>query len=297
MLTAASWNLNGAIGDRARRLGQLLARVVDEPPQVVLLQELAPEGVQEFCKAARLDWCVSVPQHFADLLAVRGRDAPGGRRPPRSVAMAGCGDGLRGPVVFPDVPFPEKVLAGWLSFGEYRTTVVSYHAPAGVTHHEKKPAQAVQIARWLTQVRGPVLLGGDFNTPKVDHPDHDQIRTHWHTGDRKLAGALGDDLLVGPNEIHSLRDVLRVWLDDHPEEANSIRHERPKGPLAVSHRTGSGRFPWRYRTRFWTTTDFQVSDVRYFYDEAVAAGTDHALVTARLALRTTEVPSLPTTNA
>jgi hypothetical protein len=57
-LRVASWNLNGATGKRAAGLGALLARS-GVTPRVVMLQEAADSGVETFCEAAGLDWCVS----------------------------------------------------------------------------------------------------------------------------------------------------------------------------------------------------------------------------------------------
>jgi len=278
---AASFNLNGAMGERASRLGLLLRS--QGPVRVALLQEAVPAGLDRFAEAAGLDWWFSVENLFPDLLTVSGRDGSGSSRRPRGVAIAGTESPLRGPIPFPDVPLPEKVLAGWLDLWGRRVTVVSYHAPAGVTHKEKKPAQALHIAWWLAGSEGPTILAGDFNTPAIDPPDHAAIRTHWHSGDRHLAGAHGDDLLVGPNEVHPLRDALRLWLEAHPQALASVRTERPKGPLAISYCTGRGRYPYRYDA-IWVSPEFSVRRIEYLYEEALAAGSDHALVVVDLAL-------------
>lgn len=140
-----------------------------------------------------------------------------------------------------DVPLPERLLIGRLSVGGELITVASYHAPPGVSWHEKKPQQAVTFARWLATQTGPVMFGADANTPETDHPDLARNRTHWHTGDRHLKGAPGDDQLVGPTTIHQLRDALRCWFQDHPEQLELVRKEFPSGPLRVSHYTGCRR--------------------------------------------------------
>ena len=248
-------------------------------PRVVMLQEVNESGVEVFCEAAGLEWCTCVKTTFPELMSVRDRAGDC-----RGVAIAGSGPPLRAPIPFADVPLPEKVLAGWIDIGDEATTVVSYHAPAGVTHKLKKPAQAVQVAQWLASIDGAVLLAGDFNTPKVDHPNASKVRTHWHTGDRKLRGATGDDVLVGPNEIHSLRDTLRTYLEATPRVFDEIRAERPTGPLHISHHTNPGRNPRRYDA-IWASPHFGVDNVTYIYEEALAAGTDHALVVADLKLR------------
>lgn len=277
----ASWNLNQRTGEAAARLGSLLA--AHGGADLVLLQEASAGGLPYFCEAAGLDWSAHVRDEFFDLLRVRGRaggPAPNGNTFPnaRAVAIAGRGERLRGAVPFAEVPLPEKVMAGWVDVGGVRTTVVSYHAPAGVSHHWKKPAQAVRLAEWLAQVDGPVIMAGDFNTPAVDPPDFDRVHTHWHTGEPHLDGAPGDDLLVGPQPVHGLRDALRTYLGEHPEKLEAVRAERPEGPLAVSYCTG-GRDDQRYRyDAVWLSDHFRVDTVEYLYEDSVAAGTDHGLV-------------------
>lgn len=155
-------------------------------------------------------------------------------------------------------------------------------------HKRTKPAQAVRLAHWLSDLAGPVIFAGDFNTPKIDHPDHDQLHTHWRSGRKILDGAPGDDLLVGPNEIHDLRDALRVWSDAHPETLARVRAARSDGPLAVSNMPGPkvSRLQYRYDA-IWISPHFDVHGVSYHYDEAVETGTDHALVIADLTMPTT----------
>lgn len=62
--------------------------------------------------------------------------------------------------------------------GDTEMTVVSYHAPPGVTWGIDKPQQAIALARRLALCRGPVLVGADANTPEVDAPDFAATRTH-----------------------------------------------------------------------------------------------------------------------
>ena len=274
----ATWNLQGRTSGAAARLGSLLAD--HGGADLVLLQEASQAGLPGFCEAAGLDWAVHVRDEFYDLLAVRGR-ASG----PRSVAIAGTGEQLRGPTAFPGVPLPEKVQAGWLDIGQQRTTAVTYHAPTGVTHKEKKAEQAVKIATWLNQIEGPAILAGDFNTPAVDPPGISSLETGYHTGNSELHGAPGEDTLVGATPLHELRDALRTYLDAHPDEMEEIRLDRPNGPLAISHRTGTDhQHPVRYDA-IWHSPEFSVQAIDYYFDESVAAGTDHALVIAEFALK------------
>ena len=114
----------------------------------MLLQEASPKGIKKFSDAAGLDWVLHVRDIAPEMLGARGRSGKkGGRGRPRSVAVAGQGDPARCPVVFPDVPLPEKVMAASVDLDGVTTTVVTYHAPTGVQHKLKKPDQAVRLAR------------------------------------------------------------------------------------------------------------------------------------------------------
>ncbi len=114
--------------------------------------------------------------------------------------------------------------------------------------------------------------------------DQRDIRTHWHSGDKKLDGLPGDDLLVGPKPIHGLQDAFRLYLGDHPDELDEIRADHPSGPLATSYCTNSsGDNKYRYDA-IWVSAHFAVESVEYVYDQAIDAGTDHALVQADLVL-------------
>jgi endonuclease/exonuclease/phosphatase family metal-dependent hydrolase len=293
-IRVASWNLEARTGDAASNLGTLLADCGGA--DLVLLQEASSGGMAKFCEAAELDWWVHIRDEFPDLLRVSGRaggtSSSGEKYPaPRCVAMAGRGSPPTGIAPFPDLPLPEKALAAWVDLGGIETTIVCYHAPTGVQHRLKKPAQAVRMAEWLAAIDGPAILGGDFNTPELDPPSTDRIRTHWHTGDSCLEGQPGDDLLVGADPIHGLRDVLRVYLDENPDELHSVEAARPDGPLALSYRTGQADEQRMRYDAIWTSGDFRVESVDYFYDAAIEAGTGHALVLATLAARQSDPPS------
>ena len=173
-------------------------------------------------------------------------------------------------------------MAGWGDLAGHRVTALNYHAPAGVTHGVKKPQQAVRIAEWLDSLDGPVVMAGDFNTPAIDRAD--EVKTHYFTGHPELEGEPGDDVLVGKIPIHGLSDALRLHLAANPNEMDRVLADRPSGPLEVSYRTGDDDGD-RYRyDSIWLSPHFTVNSIDYFYEEAIEAGTDHALVLANVTL-------------
>jgi endonuclease/exonuclease/phosphatase family metal-dependent hydrolase len=180
---------------------------------------------------------------------------------------------LRNPSLIPDLPFPEKCM---IVDAELDTTVIkvcSFHTPPGVAVKKLKPQSLVILAEWLTTRNRPVILGIDANAPKVDHPDI--TKNVWYWDD--------ESKLLGEQRIHDLRDAFRDYLMSKPDLFETIKQSRPKGPLDVSHITGKGRRGTRRRYDFiFVTPDIRVKSVEYLFDEACAAGSDHALVKAEL---------------
>ena len=179
---------------------------------------------------------------------------------------------LIGSSLLESTPLPERTLIVEVESPAGPLKVCSFHAPPGVSWHEKKPQSFLALAHWLTQHQSEVIVGMDANAPKRDHPDHQQNEWWWEE----------EECLLGDQPLHSLKDALRVWLAAHPLEAEQIRQANPYGPLAVSYDRGRGTsIPCRYDF-IYSTTDFAVSQVRYLYDEALKVGSDHALVVADL---------------
>ena len=145
-----------------------------------------------------------------------------------------------------------------------------------------KPRFTMQVAKWLEDQQGPVIIGMDANSPEVDHPDFARTECHFDwLGPRNFERSL-----LGPDARHRLVDVYRTWLEQDPKRMKQVIKERPEGPLAISHRSGSKKAgkPRRYDHILATRGDFQVVEAAYEYDGAIAMKSDHALVTATLSV-------------
>lgn len=278
-MRVVSWNLANRVGDAARRQGEFLAGL-DPRPDVVMLQEVNRRSIDVVRERAELDWvCLA-----ADIRVAEASDTPVRQR---GVAVAGIGDAPVEVDVLDEVPLPERTIHAVVDLEHVPVRVASYHAPPGVSWFEKKPRQAVAFARWIASVSGPVILGADANTPLVDHPDFELTRTHWHTGHKDLNGDPGDDLLWAATKVHDLEDALRKWLRLNPDAEAALTAESPKGPLAVSHRTGKRKTSPGTARRFdsvWVTDHFTVASVAYPYELSLAAGSDHSAVIVDLSL-------------
>jgi len=268
-----SWNIAFRGPEAAKRQGDLLRRL---SPDLILLQELNPCSSAVLADAAGAKWMVRA----IDLRTPKPDDSPVRRR---GVAIAGRGLPPCRSWLLDEILFIESQVK------ETAFIAASYHAPPGVNWGIVKPRQAVAFASWLSVQSTPLLLGADANTPLFDAPDFANTRTHWHTGDRRLHGEPGDDILFGPGKVHHLDDALRRWLDLHPDELDRLRARKPSGPLAVTHRTGRRKNSPGTARRFdsvWISRQWIVRHVEHLYEEGIAAGSDHAPVMVDLDLTT-----------
>lgn len=279
-MRVVSWNLANRVEDGARREGEFLG-ALDPRPSFVMLQEVNRRSIELVCERAGLDW-------FRLAVDIREPEASDTRVRQTGVAVAGSGDPPASAVIIEGVPLPERTLSVVANLDGSDVNVSSYHAPPGVSWFEKKPQQAVAFARWLTELGGLVVLGADANTPEVDHPDFESVRTHWHSGDKHLKGAPGDDLLWASSKVHGLDDAFRLWLRQNPDALAEILEARPLGPLAITHRTGKRKLSPGTPRRFdsvWVSNDFSVVGVDHPYERSIQAGSDHSAVVVDLQLR------------
>jgi endonuclease/exonuclease/phosphatase family metal-dependent hydrolase len=177
-----------------------------------------------------------------------------------------------------DVPSPERALHALARSGGVAVTVASMALPPASSRAwgpAGKVAQADGIAAWLVGLSGPVLVGIDANTPKVDHPD--LARSCWWND--------GEERLLGVERIHRLRDAYREVVDGDDVLRAAIVAARPDGPLAVSFRRGrgAGATDCRYDSIL-ASPEFTIDDAGYEYEASVAAGSDHGLVWTELEL-------------
>lgn len=271
-MRVATWNVNYRGPAVSHSLGQLAReRGVD----LLLLQEANPNSLDQLVTAAGLDWVITAFTEGATYPSATGRR--------RVTAIAGRGQAPTESGVLAELTLPERMVFAHLTTDAGPLSVASYHAPPGVSWGITKVHHAHALLKWIDETDGSVIVGADANTPAIDHPDPELVRTHWPTGARKLAGIQGDDITFGGRPQHRLRDALRLWLDHHPDESERLAWANPSGPLALSHRTGRRRdsdgAPRRYDA-LWLSPDLVPSSVTYEYEASVEAGSDHALVMA-----------------
>ena len=265
-----TWNVNGAAGERARRLIALLADEVSEGPAVAALQEVKPATFAALEAADVFEWTVS----SLDI-----------RRPgkfDRGNRDLGCVIAGRGPVrlvegdVLWRLPLPERSAIATVEWNGIVLDAISYHSLTGSGFKAGKGVAYRALLETLNVRARPMLLGLDANTPKVDQPDEARSEFWWPAH---------EPLVLGPpsEREHDLADAYRLWLAEKPDEFDAIVAERPDGPLAITHLRGGKDIPCRY-DQIWVSPEWRVESVQHLTGESFEAGSDHAMVSAKLDL-------------
>lgn len=163
--------------------------------------------------------------------------------------------------------------------GSFHATPGTSRAGKGWRHvSEWKPFFHGAVALTLAELESPFIFGIDANEPKSETLD--QIRFHWRDG---RAGSLKFAALLGLDPKHQARDLLREQLVQSNADPEAADY------LALTYTTrGGGR---RRFDHIWATPHFTLgvgersrAAVRILYADALAAGTDHAMIVADLDL-------------
>ena len=262
-LRFVSWNIHRK--NHITPLVELLNRINGD---VVALQEVTVSAYQELVASKLFSWST----FSLDLRPPQANEGQG-----RHLGCALLGQAsfrYKSSFLLEEAPLPERALIAEVETLTGLLTLCSFHTPPGATWQKKKPQALVALAQWLAHHQTMVVVGMDANAPRRDHPDIEQNQWFWEE----------EPLMLGARPLHVLRDALRVQLTAHPLEAARRLAHAPQGPLAVSYNRGWGKrvfIPCRYDF-IYITPDFAVSEVHYLYEEAILAGSDHAVVVADL---------------
>jgi len=208
-----------------------------------------------------------------------GRLAAAGRIDPPMVAIPCAGDQGIDDV---ESTVPSELLAGAsIAVGSQQVTVVSAHPPHSASWHKTRDGWRLlgkmrtyaAISNYLA-ADPHVILGMDANAwldhrRGADEPDDGQQRVRDFFDN---AGALG------------VQDALRAWLAGRADELAAIRRRRPQGTLAVTHVTGGNHTHAERFDTIMIPLSAVVVEIDHNYEDAVAAGSDHAYVRARVQL-------------
>ncbi len=285
--SAMSWNIDARGDGVETRIGALEQFEAD----VVLLQEVPRRAAAALSDAASFAW--------AELAVMRSEPSRGpsarlgtailgservrlnevGQVPQERFVEAGVRAGLSEAEVRDRTGWFHRNLYADVEIDGTALRVCSFHARPATGGRPGKPplGYARQLfhrvcADWLAEHEGPMLFGVDANGPYLDHPDP----ARWQPS------MAGDATLIGPQPRHHLSDALYRWHDQHPEDLQHVRMQRPEGPLAISYVTSGAKRSVRYDHLF-VTDDLEVEDITY--RSPGADGSDHGAILASLANR------------
>lgn len=260
-LRIASWNVRGM-----PRPADQLGLLADQHPDILLLQDVGPSAVRAIVNSHL--W-----NHVTDTWSL---PHPPGVIIRRGKCLIATTDDW---ALTPALPTPDELpssrsLAVTAVHAESALTLLSCYAPTNTgLGRKERPSYFSALADWLSSAPCPVVLGMDANGPRVDHPDIEQNR--WWTQEEALVLGAGT----------RTEDVLRLWYADHPAELKRRVQYYPNGPLVDSyHRGRKGKYLRCRYDSIRVSPDIGVTDVRYLYEDAVRAGSDHALVVADIDL-------------
>jgi hypothetical protein len=237
-----------------------LGLLADQHADILLLQDVGPSAVR----------AVESSHLWADVADTWSLPHPPGAIIRRGGCLIAVSSGwvLGSALPIPGILPSNRALAVIATYGGAVLTILSCYAPTNIgLGRQGRPGYFSALTAWLSAVPAPVVLGMDANGPRVDHSDIEQSK--WWTQEEALVLGAGT----------RTSDVLRLWYADHPAELKRRARYYPNGPLADSyHRGRRGKYLRCRYDSIRVSPGINVTDVRYLYEEAVRAGSDHAVV-------------------
>lgn len=265
-LTVASWNVDGWHTIRDEQL----ALLDDSGAELALLQEVTPASLERLREAG---W------HGASAMELLPDDhlERGDVRPRFACAAVGRGRVEVGDAcVLLGAPSPVRTLAAQVHVEGRPVRAMSAALPPGsMWGKAAKTGQARVLREHLRAEEGPMLLCIHRNGPRFERWEPPE--TVWWPQD--------DPTLFSTDADHGLTDVLDTLHQMDPARRASAQRERPNGPMAVSYIEQRARPPVARRYDVvMASAHWAVGDVIYDDEASVLAGSDHAMVVARLGL-------------
>jgi hypothetical protein len=300
-MRVVSLNLRAFFGPGGSQIQDLADLIASHQPDVVLLQEARPGWLAVVCRAAGLSgaYSLDVEPH------VRGRRGDGCAIAVRSplrierawrVAAAAFAPVTITAAIDESVPkgyeqlpeelaarFSARTLLAHIGGGQRPFVAVAFHATPGTGRvggkevSEWKPFFHAGAAVALASIELPFVFAIDANEPRSESLD--SVSFHWADG---RPGSAKFAALLGLSPRHRARDLQR--------ELMKMTGTAPAAAdyLMLTYTTSGGRLSPGSGRRFdslWATPEFTLVGMETFYTEALAAGTDHALLQADLTLR------------
>ncbi len=260
-LRVISWNVRGMLESTAE-----LTLLEHLSPDIVLLQDVA-------CSAARTMRGSRPSGTVIDTWSSCENNREQLHRGGCVIATSPCWQLCRQDRP-PDPVTDGHVVCGTAVCENTALTLLSCYAPTNAgLDKTARAAFFTSLAQRLAVNPTRLILGMDANGPRVDDPD--LARSIWWTPEESSVLGTG---------AHT-SDALRLWYAEHPADFERRMRYYPHGPLADSyHRGRKAKYVRSRYDSIRVSPGIRVLEVRYLYDDAIQAGSDHALVVADLEL-------------
>ena len=159
--------------------------------------------------------------------------------------------------------FPERTNYAFLENINKKIKIFSFHSITGCDYKKAKSSNFASIADFI-ELNNFDFITFDANEPKVDVLDENKLEFYDNKDKGKNAG-----LILGANRVHTLNDSLRAW---HLQ--NNIFNEND--PLSISFKTKTESK--RYDYIYYEPSLWKIINIKYDYDNAVKAESDHAII-------------------
>ena len=261
-----TWNINCFTQERTDDKMALLDALDWD---VALLQEV---GREPFKRLMRVDGVEGI-----EALASIGGEHH--RRPHGAAILSRIGPPVAAETLG-TLPITERFLAASIDVDGRAVRFAAWHAPnAAGDGIATKMRGFRDVAGWAARTvtsGGHVVLGADTNS--------------WEAGwdqqplDEEDAFAEEHRFVLEPTP-HGLRDALRAVLSADPERLAALLGRRPGRSLATTYVRGTRNRPVAERMdRIFISSAVAANDVEHHLGDAVAVGSDHAVVIADLSL-------------
>ena len=161
-------------------------------------------------------------------------------------------------------PFPDRTAFATIEVDGREVKILALHSLTGCAYYRTKSVQYESVTEFVDNYC-PDIVGIDANEPQFDHYDINKMKFFDN----------------GPGAEIFFNEIIDLRLVDAYVKCNGVDSFVEGQPLIKSHnihRKGAVRYDFLF-----INDDFNVNDCSYYYDEAVTAGSDHAVIVVNVA--------------
>lgn len=253
MLKILDWNisyLNNAISKT-----ELLQSIVEGDSFIIVLQEVTPpqfDVIKEAFPNIRYSLDYRKPGKYDT------------RQRKLGIAIIASNDiSIENAGVLDRCILPDRTLLADLRYNNEQLSVLGLHSVTGVSHRKAKSIQFLSFAECIDEYK-PDIVAFDANEPKKDHYAIEEME-FFDNGDNGKGARTFFETLFNCG----LHDAYVANYDN----SRYVEGE----PLVISHKLSRGNHSRRYDFVF-VNDRMKIEQINYKYDEAIIAGSDHALI-------------------